>query len=97
MLITGSKERKIPYPTSNPMTQLFRFVSCPNYTYEVSLRHLKMLVTCLVTLLAGQAYNSKHRHPDCIEISGQNPEFRVVRHDAVIQIRIKLTQDWSQI
>jgi len=30
----GSKERKIPYPTSNPMTQLFRFVSCPNYTYE---------------------------------------------------------------
>ncbi|KAL9951670.1 hypothetical protein ACROYT_G044388 [Oculina patagonica] len=31
----GSKERKIPYPTSHPMTQLFRFVSCPNYTYEV--------------------------------------------------------------
>ena len=33
----GTKERKIPYPTSNPLTQLFRFVSCPNYTYEVSL------------------------------------------------------------
>ncbi|XP_073228020.1 probable very-long-chain enoyl-CoA reductase art-1 [Porites lutea] len=30
----GTKERKIPYPTSNPLTQLFRFVSCPNYTYE---------------------------------------------------------------
>lgn len=32
----GSKERKIPYPTpSNPLTQLFNFVSCPNYTYEI--------------------------------------------------------------
>ncbi|KAM7439463.1 arrestin protein [Porites harrisoni] len=30
----GTKERKIPYPTSHPLTQLFRFVSCPNYTYE---------------------------------------------------------------
>ncbi|CAH3015442.1 unnamed protein product [Porites evermanni] len=33
----GAKERKIPYPTSHPLTQLFRFVSCPNYTYEVKL------------------------------------------------------------
>jgi len=31
----GSKERKVPYPTSNPLTALFNFVSCPNYTYEV--------------------------------------------------------------
>jgi very-long-chain enoyl-CoA reductase len=31
----GSKVRKIPYPTSNPFTQLFNLVSCPNYTYEV--------------------------------------------------------------
>ncbi|OQR75727.1 trans-2 [Tropilaelaps mercedesae] len=31
----GSKERRIPYPTANPFTQLFRLVSCPNYTYEV--------------------------------------------------------------
>lgn len=31
----GSKERKIPVPTSNPFTILFNFVSCPNYTYEV--------------------------------------------------------------
>ncbi|CAH3175294.1 unnamed protein product [Porites lobata] len=30
----GTKERKIPYPTSHPLTQLFRFVFCPNYTYE---------------------------------------------------------------
>ena len=32
----GSKERRIPYPTSDPFTFLFKFVSCPNYTYEVS-------------------------------------------------------------
>lgn len=31
----GSKVRKIPYPTSNPFTILFNFVSCPNYSYEV--------------------------------------------------------------
>ncbi|XP_031554831.1 probable very-long-chain enoyl-CoA reductase art-1 [Actinia tenebrosa] len=31
----GSKERRIPYPNSNPMTQIFNFVSCPNYTYEI--------------------------------------------------------------
>lgn len=31
----GSKVRKIPYPTSNPFTILFKFVSCPNYSYEV--------------------------------------------------------------
>lgn len=30
----GTKERNIPYPTSNPFTILFNFVSCPNYTYE---------------------------------------------------------------
>lgn len=30
----GTKERKIPYPTGNPMTLMFNFVSCPNYTYE---------------------------------------------------------------
>ncbi|XP_065648833.1 very-long-chain enoyl-CoA reductase isoform X2 [Hydra vulgaris] len=31
----GSKERKIPHPTSNPFTWLFHLVSCPNYTYEI--------------------------------------------------------------
>jgi len=30
----GSKVRKIPRATSNPLTTLFNFVSCPNYTYE---------------------------------------------------------------
>ena len=31
----GTKVRKIPFPTWNPFTLLFNFVSCPNYTYEV--------------------------------------------------------------
>ncbi|CAD5215783.1 unnamed protein product [Bursaphelenchus xylophilus] len=31
----GTKERKIPYPDSNPFTNLYNLVSCPNYTYEV--------------------------------------------------------------
>ena len=31
----GSTERKIPFPTGNPFTSMFSFVSCPNYTYEV--------------------------------------------------------------
>lgn len=34
---SGSKTRKIPYPTKNPFTWIFLLVSCPNYTYEVSL------------------------------------------------------------
>merc|ERR1711892_104715 len=31
----GSKERKIPYPNSNPLSQMQGLVSCPNYTYEI--------------------------------------------------------------
>jgi len=31
----GTKERRIPVPTSNSFTKLFDFVSCPNYTYEI--------------------------------------------------------------
>jgi len=31
----GSKERKVPRPTKDPLTKLFDLVSCPNYTYEV--------------------------------------------------------------
>ncbi|XP_059471807.1 probable very-long-chain enoyl-CoA reductase art-1 [Neocloeon triangulifer] len=30
----GTTVRKIPMPTSNPLTGLFNLVSCPNYTYE---------------------------------------------------------------
>lgn len=30
----GTTIRRIPMPDWNPLTQLYRFVSCPNYTYE---------------------------------------------------------------
>lgn len=30
----GTTVRKIPVPNSNPLTLLFNYVSCPNYTYE---------------------------------------------------------------
>ncbi|CAI4230884.1 unnamed protein product [Auanema sp. JU1783] len=32
----GTRERKIPKPDGNPMSRLFKYVSCPNYTYEVA-------------------------------------------------------------
>ncbi|KAG8436752.1 hypothetical protein GDO86_007730 [Hymenochirus boettgeri] len=35
MFLVGFKSRRIPFPTRNPFTWLFFFVSCPNYTYEV--------------------------------------------------------------
>ncbi|CAF5114742.1 unnamed protein product, partial [Rotaria sp. Silwood1] len=32
----GTNERRIPFPNKkNPFTNLFYFVSCPNYTYEI--------------------------------------------------------------
>jgi len=31
----GSKVRKIPFPSYNPFSWLFKMVSCPNYTYEI--------------------------------------------------------------
>ena len=43
--VLGTKERKIPHPTSHPMTHLFRFVSCPNYTYEVSYTCTRKLIS----------------------------------------------------
>uniref|UniRef100_A0A4W5PRF1 Trans-2,3-enoyl-CoA reductase-like 2b n=1 Tax=Hucho hucho TaxID=62062 RepID=A0A4W5PRF1_9TELE len=33
--LPGLRPKRIPYPTRNPFTWLFFFVSCPNYTYEV--------------------------------------------------------------
>lgn len=30
----GTSVRKIPVPDANPLTALFNYVSCPNYTYE---------------------------------------------------------------
>ncbi|XP_072041174.1 probable very-long-chain enoyl-CoA reductase art-1 [Amphiura filiformis] len=53
----GSTQRRIPYPTGNPMTQLFSFVSCPNYTYEagawISFSIMTQCVPALLFTLAG--------------------------------------------
>jgi len=67
----GSKERKIPYPTaSNPLTQLFHLVSCPNYTYEIGswigFSLMTQTLTAILFTLAGAAQmtiwaKQKHR------------------------------------
>ncbi|XP_059622812.1 probable very-long-chain enoyl-CoA reductase art-1 [Phlebotomus argentipes] len=48
----GTSVRKIPRPDANPLTALFNFVSCPNYTYEVlSWLSFSVLTQCLPALL----------------------------------------------
>jgi len=48
----GSKERKIPFPDGNPLTNLFNFVSCPNYTYEVGAwLSFGLMTQCLAVIL----------------------------------------------
>uniref|UniRef100_A0A914YM01 Steroid 5-alpha reductase C-terminal domain-containing protein n=1 Tax=Panagrolaimus superbus TaxID=310955 RepID=A0A914YM01_9BILA len=47
----GTKERKVPYPNSNPLTQMYNFTSCPNYTYEVfSWISFSLMTQCLPAL-----------------------------------------------
>jgi len=47
----GTKERKVPYPNSNPLTLMYNFTSCPNYTYEVgSWISFSLLTQCLPAL-----------------------------------------------
>ncbi|XP_054278523.1 probable very-long-chain enoyl-CoA reductase art-1 [Macrosteles quadrilineatus] len=44
----GTTLRKIPVPTANPLTALFNFVSCPNYTYEfLSWLSFTIMTQCL--------------------------------------------------
>lgn len=48
----GTKVRKIPKPDSNPLTALFNFVSCPNYTYEIGAwLSFSLMTQCLPALL----------------------------------------------
>lgn len=48
----GTKERRIPRPTSNPLTFLFSLVSCPNYTYEAGAwLGFSVMTQCLPALL----------------------------------------------
>ncbi len=67
----GTKERRIPYPDGNPMSLLFHFVSCPNYTYEVGawlgFTVMMQSLPALLFALAGLAQMSqwalgKHRN-----------------------------------
>jgi very-long-chain enoyl-CoA reductase len=67
----GTKERKVPYPNSNPLTQMYNFTSCPNYTYEVGAWiSFSLMTQCLPALfftLAGFAQmkiwaDGKHRN-----------------------------------
>lgn len=52
----GSTVRKIPVPDSNPLTQLFNFVSCPNYTYEfLSWLSFSLMTTCVPALIFAAA------------------------------------------
>ncbi|KAL2089372.1 hypothetical protein ACEWY4_014060 [Coilia grayii] len=48
-----SRPAGIPYPTRNPFTWLFFFVSCPNYTYEVgACVSFAVMTQCLPAALA---------------------------------------------
>uniref|UniRef100_A0A914HFH7 very-long-chain enoyl-CoA reductase n=1 Tax=Globodera rostochiensis TaxID=31243 RepID=A0A914HFH7_GLORO len=48
----GSRERKIPFPNSNPLTLMYNVVSCPNYTYEVySWIFFSVMTQCLPAIL----------------------------------------------
>jgi very-long-chain enoyl-CoA reductase len=53
----GSTERQIPFPSSNPFTWLFNYVSCPNYTYEfgawLSFTGMTQTLTAGIFTLAG--------------------------------------------
>lgn len=52
----GSTVRKIPVPDGNPLTILFNFVSCPNYTYEfLSWLSFSTMTSCLPALLFAAA------------------------------------------
>ncbi|XP_055693549.1 probable very-long-chain enoyl-CoA reductase art-1 [Lutzomyia longipalpis] len=48
----GTTVRKIPHADANPLTALFNFVSCPNYTYEVlSWLSFSLMTQCLPALV----------------------------------------------
>ena len=67
----GSTERRIPYPNkTNPLTNLFHWVSCPNYTYEIGswlgFSFMTQTLTAILFAIAGAAQmtvwaQQKHR------------------------------------
>jgi len=52
----GTNLRKIPVADSNPLTALFNFVSCPNYTYEfLAWLSFSVMTSCLPAYLFAAA------------------------------------------
>lgn len=52
----GTKERRIPKATGDPMTFLFNLVTCPNYTYEaVAWVSFTVMTQCVPALMFGVA------------------------------------------
>lgn len=52
----GSTVRKVPKPDGNPMTLLFNYVSCPNYTYEfLSWLSFSVMTQCIPAYLFAAA------------------------------------------
>ncbi|PIK39550.1 putative very-long-chain enoyl-CoA reductase art-1-like [Apostichopus japonicus] len=50
----GTKERRIPNATGDPMTILFNLVTCPNYTYEtIAWVSFSVMTQCLPALVFG--------------------------------------------
>ncbi|XP_071844587.1 probable very-long-chain enoyl-CoA reductase art-1 [Apostichopus japonicus] len=50
----GTKERRIPNATGDPMTILFNLVTCPNYTYEtIAWVSFSVMTQCLPALMFG--------------------------------------------
>eukprot|EP00795_Rhopilema_esculentum_P004950 gene4950-21294_t len=47
----GTKERRIPYPAKNPLSWMFKLVSCPNYTYEIGAWMFFTTMTQTLTVL----------------------------------------------
>jgi len=79
----GSKERRIPYATSNPFTWLFAYVSCPNYTYEtgawLGFTIMTQSVPAAVFMLAGfvqMAIWAKGKHRQYLKEFKEYPKGR---------------------
>ena len=65
----GSTERKIPFPTKNPFTFLFNYVSCPNYAYEwYSWASFSIMTQCLPGM---QSYKKHSKLIVCFCVSLQ--------------------------
>ncbi|XP_060743024.1 trans-2,3-enoyl-CoA reductase-like 2b [Tachysurus vachellii] len=79
----GSRPMQIPYPSKNPFTWLFFFVSCPNYTYELgSWISLTVMTQCVpvavFTLIAFVQMTiwARGKHKTYIQEFREYPELR---------------------